>query len=509
MLKETFVMQQDLIWSASLVDALVAAFNRAEIVYSHWKSNIDLAQATAGEIDLDFLVDRRSLPQALTILAQLGFKAADARWGTHPPSICHYYGLDPESKQLIHVHLFTRVLTGESFVKSHLLPFEAMLLENVYPVNQMRVTAKPAELVLFTVRMFIKYGSLLDLLIVARKAKQIKKEALWLQAENSLPEAFALLRHYCPVIDEKLFLACVETISQNTSLWRRIRLARKVRQRLSVYTKHSPSGRALAYLDLCWSEVQRRLGPKRKNRVLQGGGAVIAFVGADATGKSTLVAETGRWLGEVFTVAVIHTGKPPSSWVTAPINLLLTLVRRRLPAQGSRDKEQHNAETVPGAQHHFRGLASLPYALRSVALAWDRRRLIARTRRQAAKGELIICDRYPSRTLGAMDSPRLEPATHQRGTLVKLYNYLARLESALYRQIPPPDIVLRLHVSLETAKKRNRARNGQDDESYLEARHRQSREWQMVGTRYEYVINTEQTLEATIDSVKEAIWSSL
>ncbi|MEZ4662555.1 MAG: hypothetical protein R2911_33810 [Caldilineaceae bacterium] len=534
MLKETIFIDPELKWTsapadtdaagevgpmmgpASLVDRLVEAFQEAEVVYSHWKSNIDLDQATAGEIDLDLLVDRKSMAPALAVLAELGFKAAQARWGVHPPSICHYYGMDPISQELIHVHLFSRVLTGESFVKSHLLPFEAMLLQNVYFVDGMRVASKPAELLLFTLRMFIKYGSLPDLLRVARKAKSVRKEALWLQDDGaSLPQALELLPVYCPVIDEALFLQCVKTLSGKSSLLKRIWLAQKVRRRLAAYTKHTPWMRLLAYGDLLWAELRRRLGPKRKNRVLQAGGALIAFVGADATGKSTLVSESSRWLGQTFTVETVHLGKPPTAWVTAPINLALGLLRRtgsgdeEKSSQRADEKYAQNADESALVLHKFKGAASLPYALRSVALAWDRRRLAMRCRRQAAAGALIVCDRYPSSTSGAMDSPRLAPATGRKGAAARLYNWLAELEQAIYRQIPPPDIVLRLHVPLETALKRNRERGGQDGEAYLAVRHRQSRAWQMPGTRYEFTIDTEQSLVDTLRSVKDCIWHSL
>jgi thymidylate kinase len=287
-------------------------------------------------------------------------------------------------------------------------------------------------------------------------------------------------------------------------------LAQQVRRRLKVYAKHTFFKRLLAYFQLLRAEVQRRLGTKQKNKVLQAGGAVIAFVGADATGKSTLVTETGRWLGDVFTVNIIHTGKPTSSWLTAPVNIALALVRRLISLQhSSRLKSQTASSDSNPAQHKFKGLSSLPYALRAIVLAWDRQRLILNTRRRAAEGEIIVCDRYPSRTIGAMDSPRLEEELLKSGQVVTIYNRLARLEKQLYKQIPPPDIVLKLKVSLETAKKRNRERDGQDGDAYLEARHRQSQDWPMPGTRSVYEIDTEQTLEETICSVKEAIWESL
>jgi hypothetical protein len=272
-------MLQELSLTATLIDCFVDAFNREGLVYCHWKSNMDLALATAGKVDLDLLVDRKSLPQAQVILARHGFKAAVARWGAMPASIYHYYGLDPDTNQLIHVHLFSRVLTGESFVKSHLFPFEEMLLENVYDSGHIRVTSKPAELVLFTLRMFVKYGSLLDLIVLLRKSKHVKTEIRWLQDGGDLSEALSLLRKYCPVIDEPLFEQCVKTLDSDSSLITRIILAQQVRRRLKVYAKHTYFQRILAYGQLLWAEAQRRLGAKRQNKVLQAGGAVIAFVG--------------------------------------------------------------------------------------------------------------------------------------------------------------------------------------------------------------------------------------
>jgi thymidylate kinase len=510
MIKESIRSQAQTNTVTSLVDRLIATFNRQEIVYSHWKSNIDLARATAGELDLDLLVDREFLAQAQAILSRFGFKPAVARWGANPPSIRHYYGLDPEAQQLVHVHLFSRVLTGESYVKSHLFPFESMLLDNVYYADRIRVTSKPAELVLFTLRMFIKYGSLLDLMTVWRKFESVRTEIRWLQDGGDLSEALSLLRQYCPVIEEPLFVKCVGTLNSDSSLINRMLLARQVRRRLKVYAKYTFFGQLWAYGQMLWAEVRRRIGTKPKNKVFQAGGAMVAFVGADATGKSTLVTETGRWLGETFAVKIIHTGKPPSSWLTAPMNIALGLVRRLTSLRHTnRLTGQPSSNDKSPSQHRFRGLSSLPYAFRAVSLAWDRQRLILKARRRAAEGEIIVCDRYPSRVIGAMDSPRLVEEQLKTGPIVSIYNRLARLEKRLYERIPPPDIVLRLRVSLETAKQRNRGRNGFDGEAYLEARHRQSQAWYMPGTRAVHDIDTEQPLEETIRKVKEIIWETL
>jgi thymidylate kinase len=154
----------------------------------------------------------------------------------------------------------------------------------------------------------------------------------------------------------------------------------------------------------------------------------------------------------------------------------------------------------------------LIYALRAVTIAWDRRQLLVKARRLAANGELIICDRYPAEIIGGTDSPRLQPLLSQEGITPQLYNWLARLEHQLYQQIPPPDMVFRLKVSIETAKKRNQERFKLDKETeaYVELRHRQNKGWRRAGTKYIYDIDTEQqSLAQTVLKVKRMIWESL
>ena len=81
----------------------------------------------------------------------------------------------------------------------------------------------------------------------------------------------------------------------------------------------------------------------------------------------------------------------------------------------------------------------------------------------------------------------------------------------LYRQIPPPDVVLQLQVSLEIAKARNRARVkvGKETDDYLEARHRLASKWRRSGTQHVFDIDTDGSLEDTIAHVKQVVWNSL
>jgi deoxyadenosine/deoxycytidine kinase len=87
----------------------------------------------------------------------------------------------------------------------------------------------------------------------------------------------------------------------------------------------------------------------------------------------------------------------------------------------------------------------------------------------------------------------------------------ARLEQNLYAQIPPPDLVVRLKVSLETAKARNHLRNkpGGETDEYLESRHKHSSKWLRTDTVKVYEVDTEQSLALTKLQIKSIIWHSI
>ncbi len=248
--------------------------------------------------------------------------------------------------------------------------------------------------------------------------------------------------------------------------------------------------------------------------------AFIALVGSEATGKSTLANEIGRWLGERYSVRVIHAGKPPATWVTWPLHVLLPLLRKLMPALRTSRIEGHVAIKKPIKSGELSTkklvkktirIRSIIYATRAVCIAWDRHHLLVKRRNGATNKEFIVCDRYPSNKFGEMDSARLVVDVAQKGFIFKVYNLLARLENRLYQQIPPPDIVLQLYVSVETAKQRNRNRIKADKngDKYIESRYQQAGSWQRKGRETIHHINTEQSLLATIQDAKDAIESAL
>ena len=180
------------------------------------------------------------------------------------------------------------------------------------------------------------------------------------------------------MINEALFLECLDTLQENTSLPKRFFLAKRVRRRLQVYSKYHLAGLVSAYGQFLWEKLQSFLTHRRKNKSLKTGGAVIAFVGAEATGKSTLVSETENWLTKIFSTRSVHAGKPPATWMTAPLNLILPLLRRLLPQLRTTQQDGKSAASVEIISTPvIKGWTGLIYAVRSVSLAWDRRHLLS------------------------------------------------------------------------------------------------------------------------------------
>lgn len=491
-----------------LADSLFEKLNGTKVPYCHWKSNFWLTAPELQDRDLDLLVERKSIGTVVAILLRLGFKPAVNELGPATFGISHYYGVDSSTGQWVHVHLFSSVLTGESFTKGHLLPFEQMLLQGTGKIGEIHVPAKAAELLLFVLRLFIKQSSPMDIPYLLRDWPEIMEEFLWLKSQSDVSEVFSLLKTYCPAVSPGLMGECLHALSTQRSLLRRVLLARRVRKSLRAYCRYTALSKAKALVKFLWSQRVKLVGGKRKH-VLQSGGAVMAFVGPDASGKSSLVLNCRNWLNPVFPTRAIHAGRPPSTWLTSPIRLILPFMRRALPHLRT-GRVEARAAVRDGNQRSpavRSGVGALAYAISAVSVAWERRCLLMKARRLAANGVMVVCDRYPSMA-GGMDSRRLADSPGKGGFITAVLAFLARLEDRLYRQVPPPDVVLKLRVSVATAKERNRDRKkaGKENDDFLEFRHQQVREWHWPGTKSVYELDTEKPFADVILELRRVLW---
>lgn len=249
----------------------------------------------------------------------------------------------------------------------------------------------------------------------------------------------------------------------------------------------------------------RRVFRSQRGMSLQSGGAVIAIVGPEATGKSTLLAEMRKWLGEHFAVYQIHAGKPKSTWLTFLPNLLVPALRFILPTYRSSRIETQNAANVEGEK--AQKVYPLISSIRAASLAYDRRALLARAFAWAANGSIVLSDRYPSLSPGSPDGPQLSQFPISEDKYPIQYK-LSRIEKQIYEEIPPPDLVVLLTVPVEVAILRNKNRGKFEPEDFVRLRHAQSSSLEFEKAHV-YKINTDQPLDKTILDIKKAVWRAL
>jgi thymidylate kinase len=237
-------------------------------------------------------------------------------------------------------------------------------------------------------------------------------------------------------------------------------------------------------------------------RAPAGRGAVIAFVGSEATGKSTILNEVDDWLRVDHTVRRIHAGKPPATALTSIPHHLLPALRALFPNQRSTRVEASYAAERPRGETY-----PLMFAVRSVMLAYERRALLSSASALSANGAIVLSDRYPSSRSGAPDSPQLGHLPTPSGRF-SVRRQLAALEARLYRDIPEPDLVIYLTAPLEVTLFRNAARDKTEDEDFVRLRHSLSSHLEFEGTVV-HRIDTDQPLEIVLKEVKEVIQDAL
>ena len=169
---------------------------------------------------------------------------------------------------------------------------------------------------------------------------------------------------------------------------------------------------------------------------------LIAVIGCDGSGKSTVSESILDWVRGYGPAAAAHLGKQSGNLgrALARLPMIGPLIGRVINRKVTSVRDYRATNKAPGV---FVALVIYALSLRRVLRF---RRMLA-LRRQ---GLIIVTDRYPQLELpGAYDGPGLS-VTAQGNPIVR---WLARREQVAYAWMTGyrPDLVLRLNVDLDTA----------------------------------------------------------
>lgn len=459
-----------------LVARLGADLASRGVVYCQWKGHGKRERWATGRGDIDLLVDRSSLADFSDVLATLGFKLALPPAGREAAGIVHYFGLDARRGELIHLHVYQRLVIGAPWRTHCRIPLERELLATAQLGDEaiFKTAAPELELIVLVLRLVLRHEAR-DLLR--------REPPRWLDGalteldrleEHATPDAVAgALAKLLPGVSPRLFERCRATLLPGCPAWRRVAVRTRLMRALRAHTSRPP---VFAFAERLW----RRVRPQ--GQALAGGGAVVSLVGGDGSGKSTCAQALTAWLEPVVATLHLHLGRPSRSLATLLV----------------------------GAAYKFARGVGLPARitdhldlLRTVCTGRDRYRLYRRAFRFAAAGGVAICERYPAPESWALSGPS-EVQGHALAAQSALATSLRRWERGLYERMARPDVTFLLELDPETAV----SRKPSEPADYVRERARltAATDWSRSGA---VVVDAAQSLPQVIATLKAALWKNL
>jgi thymidylate kinase len=469
----------------ALVRELVEALDEHRIRYCHWKSTRFLDRSLSGDNDLDLLVHRDDAETFVSIMSALDFKQARLR-DHELPGIDDYYGYDPTADVVVHVHAHYRLVIGDDLTKNYRLPLEEAVIADSLQEGPLPVPIPEAELFLLLVRLVVKHCTW-DAALLRRSSipPSAREELSFLRARADHATVRTIFRDDLPRVTEALVDECSAALEPDSTFVRKVRTGRHMSRALRPYARRPrPVDVALKVGRFLSTGTRRRLGARRPRRRLVASGPIVAVVGSDGAGKSTLVHGLDGWLGRYVASRAIHLGRPPKTWSTWTVRATMKLTKSL--ARGDR---------ATGVERTLRMLLA-------VSIARDRRLAYTSALRASLAGVVVVSDRFPIRDLTLMDGPRVpQLAGNRNGRLIR---GLIRSERRQYDCFVAPDLLIALAVDFDTAATRRADEEGDLLRSRWEDVERV--DWEALGA---HVLDGSGDAAVVLARAKRLVWASL
>jgi len=476
--------------------------SRSGVRYCQFKSNEHLIAGLEGRTDLDLLFDERHVELIEEVLARHGFKRFPAHPSRRYPGVEDFFGVNEDTGRLLHLQLHYRLVVGERFFKNYRLPWEQKLLETrvLDEATGVFVADPGFEWLLLVCRAALKVRwrerLLSSVVSHPNELRAMLPEHSWLGSRTHVAAPREIARR---VLGDRAAEIVEHALNEDLPLRRLRLLRRELLGNPNVFRAY----RRLPALSRRWSRELRWFVGTVNRRYLHhafpysrsgsSGGTVIAVVGSDGAGKSSVTRTLHSWLSGKVDVIPIYfgSGDGRSSILRWPLKLALGLVRRR--------SRTPRLDPVERQQRHI----TFARALWAVALAREKRSKLRLAMHARERGFVVVCDRYPqTQVAGVSDGPLLGRWNTSKS---RMRRAVARWEENIYQSARElaPDVVLRLLVTPETAM----ARRPEDDPRELSFRTRLANDLRFETARLGVIdIDADGDLESVVLEVKRRLW---
>jgi thymidylate kinase len=440
--------------------AFIDALRDTSVSFCAWKSNEHLAAALAGQTDLDLLVDDTHACAFRVVAGRFGMKVLTPPKEGRFPATEHYLGLDEETGHFFHVHVQYRLVLGERFAKNYALPLEGEVLGAVTELDGVPVPRPDVELMILATRALLKYrarDAVKDAIGIRSPGvpDETIAEIAWLLRRTSIKAVHDYLCREGSVIPPAPIQGFLDAIThQRRPAVAIVRHRRALRRALLPYRRRSYGAARLVYSRGMWMRRRKlRLRPADDRMVPVTGGASVAFVGPDGSGKSTMTEAVADWLGWKLRTRVCYLGSKAPSRRSRALYVGFRALRRTHRASHAR-LPNHTALTEPVATAR-----DAVRALHCLSIGRDRRRRYQRAAREERAGSIVIFDRFPLLELAQCDDRRLFDGPQIPSILpaakTRITRHLAEAEARQYAafHLPRNLVVLRVESDVAIARK--------------------------------------------------------
>ena len=464
---------------------LLKALKNENVKFAHWKGNSHLRKSLSGHSDIEILVDPEHRSAFESVMRKLHFIRAKSPAWLNYDEVEDWIGFDSETGNLLHLDTHYAIVTGLKFAKQLYLPWRNELFDELITDEDTGwpIPRPEFEAIILLIRIQAKMS-----VNKRRKKKPEIPERRLIELSNLLrsSDEDTLLR-----ICDKLglrrpdnFIVGVRQIKSENDTDEVLRLSKCLYTQAKKYYRKSWikcvfRSYYYRYYLVTATFFSRFFAPVSLKKKLDSGGNVIALIGIDGSGKSTLSRALVNWLSAKIDTHYFYLGKTP--FIESYGKILLS--------PGDVLYQDNKLGRL------FRKMSGDRY---HISLARQKIRMLQLSKSMSRKGSVIMCDRYPQKDIiGMNDGPKLQGNRASKNAVEEmgLFEQMAKLE---------PDVVFRLQVTPEVAVRRKPDHN-------LEAIRRKCRNINKISFRKAEIIDIDagRPQSELLLQVKSEIWKSL
>jgi thymidylate kinase len=464
---------------------LLAALQQKRIRFAHWKSNIRLPRSLAGKTDLDLLVYPEDRGAFDALMQELAYKKLHSQpWSTYP-QVEDWIGMDEETGNWLHLHTHYALVTGIQHVKHLYLPWTREFFQHLTTDQQTGwpIPKPEMESLILLIRIWAKTPPLVRLHSRPQIPEYLQDELVGLLHQTHTDELSDLCKKLHLKVPDDIGLR-VRKIADDRDATEMLRLAQYFYGQLtSFYRLPWPVALAGSFYYKFFLKTRRYaaklIGPMRTGKQLVEGGKIIALIGCDGSGKSSLSRDLLSWLTYKLDTHYFYLGKNP--YIKSYNKIIFAkedfLFRKSFMARAAK---------------------KLIGNLYFLILIRKKVTMLQAARKLRQQGSIILCDRFPQQEIPGMnDGPNLFPRVH---------SWAAQLEQQQFNRVKElgADLVFRLQVSPETASRRK----PEHDFSQIKLKSESINKILLPGARI-IDIDSDKPYDQVLLTIKREIWKNL